>query len=110
MGQPDWTDCPHRARTELHSRQVRSVSSPVDTVGVIVPSTLLDRVEVVNPDVTSSDQPVVGDHGSSDTTEQNTVGTKVVGESGGGSVQEPRVHGDTDNGCNVTTSSDVDVS
>jgi hypothetical protein len=60
--------------------------------------------------VTSSDKPVIGNHGSGDTTEQDTVGAEVVGEGGGRGVKEPRVHTNTDDGGDVTTSSDVDVS
>jgi hypothetical protein len=76
----------------------------------VVPSRFIKRVEVVDPDVTSSDEPVIGNHRSGDTTEQDTVSAEVVGEGGGRGVEEPGVHTDTDEGGNVTTSSDVDVS
>lgn len=56
------------------------------------------------------DEPVVGDHGSSDATEQDTVGTEVVGEGRRRGVEKPGVHTDTDYGGDVTTSSDIDIS
>jgi hypothetical protein len=76
----------------------------------VVPSSLIKRIEIINPNVTSPDKPVIGDHGSGDTTEQDTVSAEVVGEGGGRGVKEPGVHTDTDDGGDVTTSSDVDVS
>jgi hypothetical protein len=60
--------------------------------------------------VTSPDKPVIGNHGSGDTTEQDTVGAEVVGKGSGRGVEQPGVHTDTDDGGDVTTSSDVDVS
>jgi len=93
-----------------HLREISGISPPVDTVGVMVPSSLIKRVEIIDPDVTSPDEPVIGNHRPGDTTEQDTVGTEVVGEGGGRCVKQPGVHADTDNGGDVTTSSDVDVS
>jgi len=60
--------------------------------------------------MTSPDEPVIGNHRSGNTTEQDTVSTEVVGEGGGGGVEQPGVHTDTHDGGNVSTSSDVDVS
>jgi len=93
-----------------HLREISGISPPVDTVGVMVPSSLIKRVEVIDPDMTSPDKPVIGNHRSGDTTEQDTVGTEVVGEGGGRCVEQPGVHADTDDGGDVTTSSNVDVS
>ena len=76
----------------------------------MVPSSLIKRVEIIDPDVTSPDEPVIGNHRSGDTTEQDTVSAEVVGEGGGRCVEQPGVHADTDDGGDVTTSSDVDVS
>ena len=60
--------------------------------------------------MTSPDEPVIGNHRSGDTTEQDTVSTEVVGEGGGRCVEQPGVHTDTDDGGDVTASSNVDVS
>lgn len=94
----------------MHLREISGISPPVDTVGVVVPSSLIKRVEIIDPDVTSPDEPVIGNHRSRDTTEQYTVGTEIIGEGSGRGVEEPGVHTDTDDGGDVTTSSDVDVS
>jgi len=76
----------------------------------MVPSSFVERVEVIDPNMTSPDEPVIGNHGSSDTTEQDTVSAEVVGEGGRRGVEQPGVHTDTHDGGNVSTSSDVDVS
>lgn len=76
----------------------------------MVPSRLVGSIQVVDSDMTPSDKPVIGDHGSGDTAEQNTVGAEVVGESRRRGVEEPWVHADTDDGGDVASSSDVDVS
>ena len=60
--------------------------------------------------MTSPDEPVIGNHRSCNTTEQDTISTEVVGEGGRRSVEQPGVHTDTHDGGNVSTSSDVDVS
>lgn len=96
--------------TTRYLHKVSGISSPVDTVGVVVPPGLVERVEIVDPDVTSPDEPVIGNHGSSDTTKQDPIGAEVVGESSRRGVEEPGVHTDTNDSGDVTTSSDVDVS
>jgi hypothetical protein len=64
----------------MHLREIGGISPPVDTVSVVVPSSLIKRIEIINPNVTSSDKPVIGNHGSGDTTEQDTVSAEVVGK------------------------------
>jgi hypothetical protein len=49
----------------------------------MVPSSFIKRVEVIDPNMTSPDEPVIGDHRSSDTTKQDTVSAEVIGEGSG---------------------------
>lgn len=76
----------------------------------MVPSSFVERVKVVDSDMTSPDEPVIGNHRSGNTTEQDTVSTEVIGEGGRRGVEQPGVHTDTHDGSNVSTSSDIDVS
>lgn len=71
--------------------EVSGKRPPVDTRSVPIPSLLIERVQVVDPVVASADDPVVGDHGSSDAGEEDTVCAEVVAECGGRLVQKPWV-------------------
>lgn len=77
--------------SDLHPPEVSQVTPPVDTEGVVVPALLVERVKVVDAVVTPADEPVVGDHGSGDAREKDTVCAEVVSKGSGGLVQEPRV-------------------
>ena len=54
---------------DVHLHKVSEVGPPVDTIGVVVPSSFVKRVEIIDPNVTSPDEPVICDHRSGDTTQ-----------------------------------------
>lgn len=60
--------------------------------------------------MSSSNEPIVGDHWTGDTWEKNTISTEISAESGGRCVEQPWVHADTDDGGNISTPANREVS
>lgn len=60
--------------------------------------------------MTSSNKPVVGDHGSCDATQQDSIGSEVVAERRARLVHQPGVHTDSHNSRDVAPTSNVDKS
>lgn len=60
--------------------------------------------------MSSSNEPVVGDHWTRNTREKNTISAEISAEGGGRRVEQPGVHADTDDGGNVSTPANREVS
>lgn len=77
--------------SETDSPEVCGVGAPVDSSGVPVPPLLVQDIQVVDPVVSPSHDPIVGNHRAGDARQKNAVGAEIVAKRGRRLVQQPRV-------------------
>lgn len=82
----------------------------METVCEVIWTGLLGRVKFLDLEISLANKVVIADHNTGDGREEDTVCGEVSGEVVGALKEIPWAHDKTDNGANVTTATDVEVS